>query len=205
MIGWIRDFRGPAGPGINFLTRLSALREVNWDVKTESLVSNPVPELVGLRTKSIASTTMKLSRANAAHVVPNTGNGAAASSDAVIKFSGFSRTKKTTFGACVLSNGQNASGIGITITVTPDTGSGKVFANIQSGKCQVGHVDFGQGSTQLFDETELTVRVLSDRSVADWFAQGGRWAASDGWQATDPRLPADSNVLLWSADAGMSA
>merc|ERR1712137_1693 len=54
MIGWVRDYHGPAGLGIKFLTRLSALREVNWDVKTENLVSNPVPELVGLRTKSLA-------------------------------------------------------------------------------------------------------------------------------------------------------
>merc|ERR1712232_140318 len=53
MIGWVRDYHGPAGPGVNFLTRLTALREVNWDVKTANLVANPVPELVGLRSKKL--------------------------------------------------------------------------------------------------------------------------------------------------------
>lgn len=210
MIGWVRDYHGAAGPGINFLTRLSALREVNWDVKTDNLVSNPVPELVGLRTKSLASTTTKLSPANAPHVIPNTGHGAASSSDAIIRFSGFSKNSSTTFGACVLGNGRSASGIGITITATPSTSSsGQLVANIKAGPCEVGHgnqiVDQHSETTQLFDETELTVRVLADRSVADWFVQGGRWAASEGWQATEPRLPADSNVLVWSGDAAMSA
>ena len=37
------DFNGPAGPGIEFLTRLTLLREVNFDSKTNDLVSNPVP------------------------------------------------------------------------------------------------------------------------------------------------------------------
>ena len=55
------------------------------------------------------------------------------------------------------------------------------------------------------DETELTVRVLPDRSCADWFVQGGRWAATDGWQGTEARKPEDSNVMLWSSTAGVSA
>ena len=56
MIGWVKDFHGPAGPGIQFLTRLTALREVNWDVKTNNLVSNPVPELLGLRSGTVVVT-----------------------------------------------------------------------------------------------------------------------------------------------------
>merc|ERR1711907_570242 len=116
------------------------------------------------------------------------GNGAAASSDAVIRFSGFAKDASTTFGACVLGNGRNASGIGITITATPSTSSpGQLDAKIQVGACQVGHrhllVNQQSETTQLFDEPEVTVRVLSDRSVADWFVQGGRWAATEGWQS----------------------
>merc|ERR1719261_989064 len=111
-----------------------------------------------------------------------------------MRFSGFSMNYSSTFGACVLGNGLNASGIGITITVTPSASSpGQLAAKIQAGACQVGHghqlVDQETETTQLFDESELTVRVLPDRSVADWFVQGGRWAASEGWQATEPRLP----------------
>ena len=46
---------GPAGPGISFLTRLTLLREVNFDLKTMDLVSNPAPELTSLRTGSLAT------------------------------------------------------------------------------------------------------------------------------------------------------
>jgi hypothetical protein len=43
MIGWATpDFHGDAGAGISFLTRLTLLREVNFDTKTMNLVSNPV-------------------------------------------------------------------------------------------------------------------------------------------------------------------
>ena len=56
MIGWaLGDFNGPAGPGIEFLTRLTLLREVNFDSKTNDLVSNPVPELKALRGGVVAS------------------------------------------------------------------------------------------------------------------------------------------------------
>eukprot|EP01051_Picozoa_sp_SAG22_P005954 SAG22_NODE_372_length_11551_cov_20.656741_8_plen_41_part_00 len=39
MIGWVADYGGDGGPGIKALTRLSILREVNWDVRTQSLVA----------------------------------------------------------------------------------------------------------------------------------------------------------------------
>lgn len=206
MIGWVRDYHGAAGPGINFLTRLTALREVNWDVKTDNLVANPVPELISLRTKSLASTPATLLPVNVPQVISNTGGGAAASSDTIIKFSGdfFSETTPTTFGACVLGNGKNDSGIGITITVNAGA-NGTHVANVQSGSCQVGRGNQGGGDVALLDESEVTVRVLADRSVADWFVQGGRWAASDGWQATDPRMPADSNVMVWAGASGVRA
>ena len=47
MIGWVKDYYGNAGPGIGepgraWLTRLTLLREVNWDTKSQNLVSNPV-------------------------------------------------------------------------------------------------------------------------------------------------------------------
>ena len=47
MIGWaLGDYHGPAGPGINFLTRLTLLREVNFDAKTANLVANPAGALI---------------------------------------------------------------------------------------------------------------------------------------------------------------
>ena len=55
----------------------------------------------------------------------------------------------------------------------------------------------------LFDETVLTVRVLPDRSVADWFVQGGRWAATDGWSSPAPRKVREICLAeTWLAAAG---
>jgi len=110
-----------------------------------------------------------------------------------------------TFGACVLGNGAVNSGIGIKVTVKPDpsptAAKGARVAFVSSGfPCNTDGEAAGAPQTpvQLFDETELTVRVLADRSVADWFVQGGRWAATSGWPFIAPRAPADSNVAVWS-------
>ena len=55
------------------------------------------------------------------------------------------------------------------------------------------------------DETEVTIRILPDRSVADFFVQSGRWAATQGWPGAQPRNSTDSSVLLWSSISGVSA
>ena len=209
-------------------------REVNWDTKTQNLVSNPVPELLKLRSATpMASETIPSLAVNAPHIIAKTGGGAAASADIVVKFSGFTNASKGSFGLCVLGNGQGTgngtSGIGITINLVRKSGTAinhnllPFHVAIASGRCQIsrGTASFSAGTDagkstldagklashmQLFeDETELTVRVLPDRSVADWFVQGGRWAATDGWQGTEPRKPEDSNVMLWSSAAGVSA
>ena len=88
MIGWVGDYYNPVDR-ITY-TRLSALREVNWDVKTHDLVANPVPELLNLRSGTVASEHIAALPANSVpHVIAKTGAGAAASSDIVLKFSGF--------------------------------------------------------------------------------------------------------------------
>lgn len=53
----------------------------------------------------------------------------------------------------------------------------------------------------LFDETVLTVRVMPDRSLADFFVQGGRWAGTTAWMAKEPRNAADSQVSVWANNA----
>ena len=50
----------------------------------------------------------------------------------------------------------------------------------------------------LADDSTLSLRVFPDRSVADVFVQGGRWAGTVAWLAKDPRAPGDSSVALWS-------
>lgn len=213
LIGWVSDFHGDAGPGINFLTRLTILREANWDVKTGTLVSNPIPELTGLRTGLLASEKVELPT-TAPHVVAGTGRGAAASSDTVFNFSGFNASAHslTTIYACVLGNGTIGSGVGIQVQVMPGL-NGTHTANIASGRCPIPNSatslealsNATVHSVQLFDEAEITVRVLADRSVADWFVQGGRWAATSAWPGSDPRLPADSNIIVWSSAPGVTA
>ena len=121
------------------------------------------------------------------HTVLATGLGAAASSDVEIKFSGFVPGGAASadgadqpsgaiamFGACVLSNGTAGSGIGLAITVSrAPNGTGRT-ANIYAGACK-GELpppapSGGPQSIALVeDETDLTVRILADRSVADFF------------------------------------
>ena len=134
MIGWATpDFHGDAGPGIKFLTRLTGLREVNYDPKTESLVANPVPELKNLRGASIASEKAVALAAGSSHAVTGTADGKGASADIELTFSGFG-TEPASFGACVLGSVANrTSGIGIAITVS--AAGGNRTATISVGGC----------------------------------------------------------------------
>jgi hypothetical protein len=103
MIGWaLGDYNGPAGPGITFLTRLTLLREVSYDLKTNDLVSNPVPELLGLRSPSSLASEKKVALApNTAHYVAGTAGGAAASADIELNFT--MPAGGGSVGACVLA------------------------------------------------------------------------------------------------------
>eukprot|EP01052_Picozoa_sp_SAG31_P011702 SAG31_NODE_668_length_12945_cov_15.915849_12_plen_179_part_00 len=160
-----------------------------------------MPELLGLRTGSLASEHIAMLPINSPHVIAKTGGGFAASSDIEIKFSGFKASanpaETTIFGACVLGNGSLTSGSGIGVTVSISSGpKGTHVANIASGRCGVR----GSGATftVFADEDALSIRILADRSVADIFLQGGRWAATQGWQHAAPRKPRDSDVMVWS-------
>jgi len=44
------------------------------------------------------------------------------------------------------------------------------------------------------------MRILPDRSVADFFVSGGQWAATQAWVDKDnARNSTDSTVLVWSS------
>lgn len=310
LIGWATpDYTNRSGPGIYFLTRLTALREVNWDAEIGNLVANPVPELAALHAGEIAQETgVPLSAAP--HLVPGTAGGAAASADVNVSFSGFSLNGTASFGACVLSNGSLGSGLGIFfssggsdpadyflpgvdlpggdynvtnvnyadphicqvraggracvrggpwggtcapppqasctadprcaaytyVTRPPLVGScclkGSVPAqnpnptctsgikpappgsfDVRVGSCAeaaagalrgppVGTLRLRGGSAA----PTLTLRVLADRSVADFFAEGGRWAGTVSWPTSHaPRNPGDSAVLAWATTPGVVA
>lgn len=211
IIGWATpDFHGDAGPGIKFLTRLTLLREVNYDPKTQNLVSNPVPELKGLRTGKIASEKNVVLQPKKIHAVRGTGAGVASSADIDITFSGIrSDSADVVFGACVLANSSfEGLGIRIFIPVHPPPGTTGRVADVTVGSC--GSTMFNSVVSKeipipLFDESELTVRITPDRSVADFFVQSGRWSGTLAWQSTIPRAADDSQVTLWTSTAGVKA
>jgi hypothetical protein len=118
MIGWAEpDYHGAdAGPGFTFLTRLTLLREINWDAAAGTLVSNPVPELLALR-GGVLARERSLPLGAAPLTVPGTASGAAASADLLLTFHGL--TNASAFGACVLSDGAGG-GIGISFGGTDE-------------------------------------------------------------------------------------
>jgi hypothetical protein len=286
IVGWaMPDFKGPAGPGINFLTRLTLVREVNFDAELKTLVANPLPELVGLRAAVLASERGVALGGPAPHVVAGTGAGAAASADVNVTFRAL--TPGSVFGACVLANDTN-EGLGIRVSVggaasdyfmpgvdlpggdynvtdvsysdahicqaactadgarcqsytyvtrPPLVGScclkGGVPAQDSCAACtsgikaarppgsvtvQVGSCadalggGFGadnKGRTFALRASaraaaSVTVRILADRSVADFFIEGGSWSGTVAWLAAGPRRAADSAVTLFGS-AGVVA
>ena len=93
VVGWaLPDYKGPAGPGVDAVTRLTLVREVNWDAALGSLVANPLPEIALLRAEILASERgVALGNAAAPHLVQGTAGGAAASADVNANFSGFAQ------------------------------------------------------------------------------------------------------------------
>jgi hypothetical protein len=47
-------------------------------------------------------------------------------------------------------------------------------------------------------EDSISLRVLPDRSVADFFVQGGRYAGAVSWPNPLPRHAPDSTVTAWA-------
>jgi hypothetical protein len=45
----------------------------------------------------------------------------------------------------------------------------------------------------------VNVRILPDRSVADFFVNAGRWAGTQSWVEKMARNATDSTILLWGA------
>jgi len=54
-------------------------------------------------------------------------------------------------------------------------------------------------------ESTLSLRVFPDRSVADFFVQGGRWSGTMTWLDAAPRAAGDSLVLLWANSSIVTA
>merc|ERR1712217_448358 len=106
------------------------------------------------------------------------------------------------FGACVLANSKN-SGLGISITTS------NKMATVSVGDCSDSMSELTAASkgptVSLFDDETLTVRITPDRSLTDFFVQGGRWSGSLSWLSKAPRQAGDSLVALWSKSAQIMA
>lgn len=45
----------------------------------------------------------------------------------------------------------------------------------------------------------MTLRITPDRSVADFFVNGGRWSGTSSWLGKAPRAAADSVIFVFGA------
>jgi len=109
----------------------------------------------------------------------------------------------------LLTSDTSTNGIGITLTVRDGLVSAAVGVCTSNASVQVeaSAVDAAKASTfPLFDDEEaLTLRILPDRSVVDFFVQGGRWSGTQSWLSGTPRTAAASQVTLFTDVAGVTA
>jgi hypothetical protein len=212
MLGWATpDYHGDAGKGIAFLTRMTLLREVNYDHKLQNLVANPLPELKGLRTASIASE-KAVALGASPHVVAGTDGGKAASADIEMTFKG---TKSgDTISVCVLGSSTNTTtGLAMKVTVGDGGKAAATFGSCGASDMSaevVVNVDKAAPANQFTihaDEAAdgITVRILPDRSVADFFAQGGQVSGTVAWPQKAPRAAGDSQISVSSSGSGVTA
>lgn len=108
----------------------------------------------------------------------------------------------------------SGAGIGITITANADstlTARVGVCAVTSEGEWQA---DTAADATNpaaantfpiFADEDKVALRILPDRSVVDFFVQGGRWSGTVSWLSGTPRAANASQVSVWSQAAGVTA
>ena len=115
---------------------LTLLREVRYDPRTEALVSNPVPELAGLRNATLFNLTSPVQVSGGApRLLPGTEGGAAGSADIELSWRLPAPDQASAvFGARVLApptptptpfgQGGNGSGVEITVSVAAAAAGG---------------------------------------------------------------------------------
>lgn len=96
------------------------------------------------------------------------------------------------------TSGVKSSGVPLTVRAgtCADVSSG---ALLQASSTDIITLQPSDGGT-------LTLRILADRSLADFFVANGRWAGTVAWEAKAPRRHAeDSAVIAWAASEGIMA
>jgi len=194
----------PPLPPQNHFTRdhLTGLREVAFDPSIQTLISNPVKELVGLRNGTLGSVKSVALPDGKPHIVSGTGYPADASaSDVVAKFSVPSNGVGA-IGVRVLANTSGAVPFGGVLTIvnfsTPDAnGTIKATASIRTlDPCAaVGSPRATMATFPILKGEELSLRVLVDRSVVEVFVMGGRVVFTKTYNPSVLYVP-DTNVVL---------
>jgi hypothetical protein len=145
------------------------------------------------------------------HVVAGTDGGAAAAADIEMTFNG--AKSGDTIDVCVLGSATNATtGLAIKITVGDGgkaaTTYGECGASTPGAAAAVDDVEQAPPASQfkIHDSADgIMVRILPDRSVADFFVQGGQAAATVAWPQKAPRAAGDSQVSVSSSGSGVTA
>ena len=162
---------------------LTGLREVSYDPKLATLISNPVRELVQLRNGTLASEQNVRVAPGTPHVVPGTGAPADASTaDVVLRIALPAATSTAAaVGVSVLANVSAGAPFGGILTIVsfsaPDAnGTMTALASIRTlNPCGSGSEGLVQASFPILNgEAALDLRILVDRSVVEVFVQGGR-------------------------------
>jgi hypothetical protein len=131
-----------------------------------------------------------------------------------------------------LTADNSGAGLGITLTAGADQASGAPALHMTVGVCQPppapaqpsppggGAAAMSRSDRQSLslddantvpllphdiEQGVVTVRILSDRSIADFFVMGGRWAGTVAWVSGTPRLANASQIRIFAAQAGMKA
>ena len=200
----------PLPPATHFThDHLTGLREVAYEAKTGTLVSNPVRELVNLRNGTLGSSKGVTVSPGTWHVVPGTGFPADAStSDIVANISVPSAPAAGAVGVSVLANvsaGGERSPFGGVLAVVnftaPDAATGimAATASIRTlDPCTGGNTGVTVATFPIYrDEKVLDIRVLVDRSLVEVFVMGGRVVFTKTYELPLLYVP-DTNVVLQS-------
>ena len=177
-IGWSSGPGGRAGPGI---AMMSAVTELSYDSAADVLVATPARFYSKMHNGTLANqSTLTLgssSSASRAYTPPLVEGTAGAASDLTLRLaipadSGVAVAFEVRVLASVLPNG-NATAVMINVTAAGANGKGRTghISVTPSFALKTAH---GQSFAVLETEESIDVRVLTDRSIVEAFAMGGR-------------------------------
>lgn len=160
---------------------MSCVREVSWDPVLHWLVANPTLELTRLRTRTLVETynrTLLSTGKELKLALPSRDDGAAMDLSVVFELSTATSTsmaKSYPVHAPVLQYGIRVLGrsgplLNITVKMAQDGVTRLCFVDGPLGNGPAAHAPF----PLMTSEETLRVRVLTDRSVAEFFVAGGR-------------------------------